>query len=192
MHSTCDIDESILAALQVIFAYEMQAQVAGDPLALQTLKQAPLQDDPTTVAPFVVYSPLLSEDESIRLVTHKEMATYGSVEIGGPIVYLHLFEASFGTPQATTREQARSDGAILMSRIVQTLIKYADLSGVLAGGHLLQSADQSKVIEGNNNRLVTKAGFVIYGGEQTFFTKGQVFWQYPVSWYVPTVRFSGM
>ena len=186
-----DIDEQILAALQVIFALEMQVKVGGDALALQTLKQDPLQDDPTVVAPFVVYSPALSEEETIRLVTHKEMEIYGGVEIGGPLVYMHLFEASFGTPQAATREQARRDGATLMSRIVQTLITYSDLSGVLARGQLLRSADQSKVIELALNRLVTKAGFVIYGGEQTFYTKGKVSWQYPVSWYVQTRAFTG-
>lgn len=185
-----DIDDQIMAALQQIFAYELQQQVVGDSLALKTLKPDPLQDDPTLSAPYVIFKPFGGEGEGVRLLKHEEEHLYGGTEIGGPIRYLHLYECEYGTPQAATRQQARSDAAGLQARIVTALIKYMDLSGVLAPGEL-QSADQSQRIEGQNYHMVTHAGYRIYGGEQTFFGKGRVFWQYPVCWYIHARFFAG-
>lgn len=185
-----DIDEQILAALQLLFQVALINSYVGDRLQLNTLKQSPLQDDPTIVAPYVTYGPNNSEDTSIRLPTHEEQKMYGGAEIGGPIKYLHFYQIQFGTPQATSREQVRQDGAILMTRIVQTLASYNDLSGILAPGQMLTSSDDSKYIEGSNPLLVTKAGYHEYGGEQTFYSKGLVLFQYPVSWNIPRRTYS--
>lgn len=183
-----DIDELILSAIQEIFQIELIStpSQSNDPLALRTLKEAPLQDDPTLTAPFVVYSNDKGrEGESMRLVAYgHEAAEYGEIEIGGPIRYLYRYSALFGTPLQTTRNAARTDGATLMTRIAAALIKYADLSNILAPG-MLTSGDRSRCVEGQNNRLVTCAGYDIFGGETTFYGKGKVSWQYPISWYLP-------
>jgi hypothetical protein len=180
-----DIDEKILDCLNQIFAIDLQQQPAltNDPLTLLTLKQAPLQDDPTLMAPYVVYNNNLDDQgQCIRLVKHgDEENIYGSAEIGGPIRYLYCYGCLFGTPEKQTRDQARADGAALMNRIIKTLIANANLSNILSPG-LLTSDDQSKFIEGQNNRLVTGAGYSIFGGESTFYGRGKVYWQYPVSW----------
>lgn len=180
-----DIDEKILSAIGIIFQRELQTNVS-DALALKTLKQAPLQDDPTLVAPFVCYSNEGgTEGQSMRLVAHgHETAEYGDIEIGGPIRYLYCYSCSFGTPLATTREQVRADAATLMTRIVRALIKYSDLSGVLVEGQDMASDDYGQRIEGQNIRLVTNAGYDLFGGETTFYGKGKVCWRYPVSWYL--------
>ena len=188
--ATNDIDEQILAALNQIFHYELQEQVLGDPLALRTLKQSDLQDDPTLTAPYLTYKPYGSELEGMRLMDHHEEKIYGCAEIGGPVRYLYTYECTYGTPQTSTRELARAAIAGLQGRIVQCLIKYMDLAGVLAPG-ALESADQTQVLEGQNTRLVTKAGYRIYGGEQTFYGKGKINWVYPVSWNVQSRFYTG-
>jgi hypothetical protein len=185
-----DIDENILAALQILFQVKLQSEPAqaGDKLALRTLKQSPLQDDPTLKAPFVVYtndSGKGKDGYSLQLITkHIEAAEYGSVEIGGPVRYLYCYCASFGTPQVSTRDQARADGSVMMTRIMGTLIQYCNLNNIIRPG-MLTSDDGTKQIEGQNERLVTAAEYEIYGGESTFFSKGIVNFRYPVAWYMP-------
>jgi len=180
-----DIDEKILDAIGRVFDIELvqQPSLSGDPLALQALKQAPLQDDPTLSAPYVVYNnDLDGKDQSIRLVKRgEEEAEYGMAEIGGPIRYLYCYACRFGTPEVSTREEARADGAALKDRIIVALIKHANLSNVLSPG-ILSSEDETKRIEDQNNRLVTGAGYSIFGGENTFFGKGRVYFRYPVAW----------
>jgi hypothetical protein len=186
-YHTDDIDEKILDAIGTVFRIELQQQPAlrADPLALRTLKESPLQDDPTLTAAYVTYSNYKGDTgESICSITHgQEAGWYGSNEIGGPIRYLYKYACVFGTPEVTTRNQARADAACIMNRITVTLIKYANLSNVLSPGELM-SEDESKRLEGQNPLLVTNAGYSIFGGENTFYGKGKVFFQYPVSWYV--------
>jgi len=178
-----DIDENILAALGQIFQLELQTNVS-DALSLRTLRQAPLQDDPTLTAPFLVYSNALDgKEQCIRLITKSEEAEYGMAEIGGPIRFLYCYSCSFGTPQETTRDRARIDSSTLMTRIMHTLIHHQDLSGILASGQQMTSDNGVLRIEGQNNRLITSAGYDIFGGENTFFGKGSIYWHYPVSWF---------
>ncbi len=183
-----DIDEKILDAIYQIFFVNLQQQpgLSNDPLALQVLRQAPLQDDPTLTAPYVVYNNDIDpKGQSIRLLTRgEEEEEYGAPEIGGPLRYLYGYGCQFGTPERQTREQARADGAALMSRITSTLIHYADLSDVLSPG-MLTSDDGTKWIEGQNFRLVRGAGYSIFGGDTTFYGKGRAFWVYPVAWSAP-------
>jgi hypothetical protein len=186
-YHTDDIDEKILDAINAIFRMELQQEPAqrADSLALRTLGETPLQDDPTLTAPYLTYSNYKGDTgESICSITHgQEAGWYGSLEIGGPIRYLYRYTCVFGTPEVTQRHQARADAACLMNRITATLIKYASLSNVLSPGELM-SEDETKRLEGQNPLLVTNAGYSIFGGENTFFGKGKVMWQYPVSWYL--------
>lgn len=187
-----DIDEQILAALSVVFTTTLQTNVVGDPLALKTLKQFDLQDDPTQVAPYLVFGPAKNEDGNIRQPSSEEERMFGwcPAEIGGPLRYVHLFEGKFGTPVSPSREAARALAASLLSRIAGTIIMYQDLSGVLSSGELA-SADESRVIRGSNPLLVTQMGYRIYAGEQTFYGEGKLSWRYPVEWYIQTHAFGG-
>lgn len=185
-----DIEEQILAALQVIFQKELQVQAPpGDRLALKTLKPAPLQDDPTLAAPYLVYSPDFEKGE--RLVKHgQEEREYGCIEIGGPLRFVRYYTATCGTPIVTSREQCYADINNLKTRVMEVLLLYQDLAGVLSVGPL-KSQDGSKVIEGQNPLLIDCSKTRIKGGEQTWFGEGTIEWHYPVSWYWPFRVYAG-
>lgn len=178
-----DIEESILSTLQTMFTQEMQTKVTGDDLALKVCKQAPLQDDPTAVAPYLVYEK--DPEQGVQHMKHQDIHIYGDAEIGGPLRYLVYFRAICGTPLATTREQAQKDINNVMSRAMNALAYYFDLSG-LAGS--VTSPDLSRVIEGANQyyMFTQEQRTRIYGGESTWYGEGHLFWRYPVSWYVPS------
>lgn len=176
------INAQILAALQVIFTQELQTTFVqlGDALAFTVIKQADLQDDPTLVAPFLVYR---DDHQKGHSRVPKELEhMYGSPEIGGPIKYLYFYEATFGTPLASTRDQARNNNDVVAGRIQAVLEAYYDLSNIVGPGPL-QSGDQSQVIEGANTLLIDEVKTTILGGEQTFYGKGSIYWHYPVSSY---------
>jgi hypothetical protein len=176
-----DIEEQILAALQQMFAAELQTALAGDRLALKTLKPLPLQDDPTLSAPYLVYGP--DYELGTRLVKYgEEEKEYGCVEIGGPVRFLRFYTAICGTPVVTTREQCYADIASLSTRVLQILMQHYDLSNILVSGQL-QSADQSTWIEGANPLLIDGCRSRLKGGEQTWFGEATITWHYPVSWY---------
>lgn len=184
-----DIEVNILTALGLVFKQEMITAVApGDTLSLKTLKVAPLQDDPTLAAPYLVYAP--DPDKGFRLMDHHEEVIYGCAEIGGPVRYLHFYQARVGVPIVGTREVALGTINNLITRVVGTLMMYFDLSGVIAVGPMM-SADSSKLIEGANQRLVDMAKTHLEGGEQTWFAYGLVGWHYPVSWYQPARIYTG-
>lgn len=177
-----DIEQSILDSLQSIFAKELQQDVT-DYLSLRTLKQAPLQDDPTTTAPFLTYEPNVDEPtRPVRKGEEEEM--YGCVEIGGPMRYLMFFRAQLGTPVAVSKEQARIDIAALVARAQKSLATHYDLAGVLVPGQACMSPDKMRMIEGANKYLIKDATVEVYGGESTWYGKATICWLYPVSWYV--------
>lgn len=176
------INARILLALQTIFVQELQTafQTLGDPLIFNVIKQADLQDDPTLVAPFLVYR---DDHQKGHSRVPKELEhMYGSPEIGGPIKYLYFYEATFGTPLASSRDQARHNNDVVEGRIQAILEAYYDLSNIVGPGPL-QSEDQSMVIESANDLLIDDVKTTILGGEQTFYGKGSIYWHYPVSSY---------
>lgn len=177
-----DIDENILSALQQVFQVELMEYLTaqGDPLTLKTLKQSDLQDDPTLVAPYLTYRPDI--DKGVMPPTPEQEKMYGGHEIGGPILFIHYYDAKFGTPLATDRASQRRAIGILSSRVQSVLIKFYDLAGVIADG-ALESPDQSKVIEGASPYLIDRATTRIFGGETTFYGEGRIYWHYPVRWY---------
>lgn len=178
-----DIEETILSTLQTLFTQKLMTAVAGDALALHVLKQGPLQDDPTTVAPYLVYTK--DQEKGIQRMKHEDHKIYGDVEIGGPLRFLIYFNGICGTPLATTKEQAQKDVNNLMARIMNALALHYDLSGIAASGGL-QSQDTSRIIEGANpyHMFDEPVKTRVYGGESTWYGEGQVCWRYPVSWYV--------
>lgn len=171
------IDEVILAALNTMFTLEMITNVAGDPMALHTLKQDPLQDDPTLTAPYLIYSP--DVEKGIKLDDRFEQ------EIGGPVHYKHCYRAKCGTPRATDRVTARQYIETLTQRAMWSLIRHFDLSDVNGGP--ITSSDGGKRIEAAYKLEVEVATSRIYGGETEWYGEGHINWWYPVAWYVPIV-----
>ena len=177
MPTTSDIDGPILAALLYVFTLELQ-QTQN---ILKTLKQADLQDDPTLTAPYFVFRDDPEKGQTPIMGSEME-EMYGCVEIGGPVRYLHHFKGKYGTPLATTRNQARTDIATLEARIEDVLFKYLSLSNTTQSG-MLTSTDTSRRVEGANVFLIDDMEKRIYGGEQTFYGEGVMRWHYPVSRY---------
>jgi hypothetical protein len=183
-----DIDEVICQALQTIFTNELQValQQVEDPLAVITIHQADLQENPTLVAPYVVYRP--DPEKGRSTVPHDLESIYGSAEIGGIMRYLHFYYLKYGSPIEPTRDQARADIAVVESRILRTLKNHFDLTGIAgissAVDGRLWSADQSKVIDGANPYyMIDQIKNEITGGNNTFFGTGYVLFHYPVIWY---------
>ncbi len=173
-----DIEESIMSALGTIFANELTG-LSGDSLSLTTLKQAPLQDDPTQVAPYLVYSP--DREKGFRIMTTEECKIYGDSEIGGPLRCLRFFTATCGVPFYPTRAATYAAINNLTWRVYRVLIKYFDLAGVNSYGPLM-SPDSTEVIEGANPySMFEGARTTLEGGEQTWFGTGFVSWKYPIS-----------
>ena len=172
---TPDIDGPILAALLYVFTLELQQTQS----ILKTLKQADLQDDPTLTAPYLVFRDDPQKGQT-RILGGELAKQYGSVEIGGPVRYLHHFKAKYGTPLATTRNQARVDIATLEARVEDVLFKYFSLANTTQSG-MLTSTDNTRRIEGANTFLIDDMEKRIYGGEQTFYGEGTMCWHYPVS-----------
>lgn len=178
-----DIEPVILESLQAIFAQELQQDVATDALALRVCKQGPLQDDPTTAAPYLVYTK--DPDQGARRVQGgEEEREYGSAEIGGPNRYLIFFTATIGTPLSTNKEDAQVLINTLCSRAMDTIARHYDLAGVLVPGQLCASPNGKRYIEGNNTYLIKNATTRVYGGENTWYGESKLWWLYPVSWEV--------
>jgi hypothetical protein len=176
------LEDKILEALGILFQAGLVTAIAtDDPLRLNVLKVAPLQDDPTTTAPYLTYG--ADEAKGIVLMPKELEKQYGSIEIGGPIRYLYHYTATCGSPFQGTREACLSQINNLCNRIAMILIQHYDLSTILGDGEL-QSDDESKRLEGANKLLVDSIVATLEGGEQTWFGKGVLCWHYPVSWYV--------
>jgi hypothetical protein len=171
-----DIEETINSTLLSLFQQELITNVSTDTLALRTLKLAPLQDDPTTTAPYLVFEK--DPNKGVRKMDKgEEEREYGCAEIGGPLRYLLFYEATCGTPLATTRDDAQAAINNLVSRIMNVIARHYDLSG-------LRSQDAARLVEGANAYLIDNATTRIYGGESTWYGEGKIYWHYPVSWYV--------
>jgi hypothetical protein len=149
-----NIEQQIRKALAAIFTQELQTNLSTEPRTqLFRLSLWPLQDDPTQVAPYLVYGrhPQLGRvrDSSIELV-------------GGP----------------TSREEAEDDIGELSTRVEMTLQKHYNLNDILAPGVLL-SADGSERLTGNNAaELILGTASRIYGGDGEFYGEAKIIWRY--------------
>lgn len=180
-----DIEQTIFATLQAMFTYTLQTSIPHDFLTLRTLKKAPLQDDPTLTAPYLVYQK--DPEMGIKIIMGEEAKIYGSAEIGGPQRYLLYMNATCGTPLTTTREEADNNINNLTTRVMNVLAQYFDLSGFTQDA--VESPDLSRILEGANSYYMfyKECRTRIYGGESTWYGEGHVYWRYPVSWYVQSV-----
>lgn len=177
-----DIDEQILAALKYIFQLELITNVAvTDTLALKLLQVAPLQNDPTLVAPYLIYGQDF-EKGTVPVVDGRFEREYGCVEIGGPQRFVSYWSVTVGTPFTPTRESCYQQISNLTTRASKVLTHYYDLANTIMPG-MLMSADQSIRIEGANILLIDKIRKRLEGGEDTWFGQGIIEFHYPVVWY---------
>jgi len=128
------------------------------------------------VAPFVLYRP--DHKKGYKIDRHC------SFEIGGPMHYKHYFIAKCGTLRQTTREAARTQIAELVQRVMYVLIRFFDLSGLIAPG-ALTTPDGGKILEGETPTEVESGEAEIYGGETEWYGRAEIEFCYSVSWFVP-------
>lgn len=171
-----DIEGSILDALQAIFQQYMQTPTPdglvdpADPLKLKKLIEAPLQDDPTQVAPYLVYAPAYE----IGRMPHPDMPW----EIGGPQAWITFFKAICGTPRRNTRDLAYKAINELSRRVERVVMQHYDLANILAPG-ALYSPDKSEWVDAvrpGNNWVRTLRR--VYGGDNEFYGTALMIWNY--------------
>jgi hypothetical protein len=170
MALSSNIEAQILTALKTIFAAELQAAFPlSDPLRIKLLKSAPLQADPTTVAPYLIYGPAF---EIGRTRSKKDV-----VEIGGGILWDVPFRATCGTPKASNQDTAYSQIEELAQRVENTLLAHFDLFGVLAPNQQLQSQDGSAFIDAMDPSTFW-IGTRIYGGDTEWYGESLMYFCY--------------
>ena len=161
-----DIETPALAKLTEIFTDALVT-----PGILKTLKIWPLQDDPTLVAPYLIFAP-----DPVKSIQPDNRDEKDFIEIGGPIHFLHHFHAQCGTPSQKTREAAFSAINNLVTKVARIIMNNFALDGIT-------SEDQQLRIEGANPYQIPLIEWKIFGGNNEFFGKATFSWYYPVSWY---------
>lgn len=142
----------------------------ADALKLKTLIEAPLQNDPTQVAPYLIYAPAYE----IGRMPYPD----GGWEIGGEQLWITFFKAICGTPRRNNRPLAYKAINELSRRVERTVMQHYDLSNVLAPG-LLYSADKSEWVDAvkpGTNWVRTLRR--VYGGGNTFYGTALMVWNY--------------
>jgi hypothetical protein len=166
-----DIETPILTALGTVFKAELQTNIgSADVLKLRRLDQAPLQDDPTKTAPYLVYSTMPGAWEA--------MSDLDIAEIGGGVLYEIRMAATCGTPRTTSKPDANQAINTLADRITGVLTKHYDLSGILSGG-VLASSDGTKFIDAMSPQML-ELGIQrrTYGGGAEWYGEAMFMWKY--------------
>ena len=168
MALSSDIETPILAALQILFDEQLLQKGL-----LKTLKQAPLQDDPTLTAPYLIFA----DDDTLGYGPDTREG-YASAEIGsGSILHkLHYFKGMCGVPSQKSQMAARAAINDLRAKIERILAANYALGGITSDDYQIR-------IEGANQFLVQSNVGKIFGGGQEFYGKATITWYYPCSWY---------
>lgn len=165
-----NIEYKIVLALQQIFKDELQTPYPlSDKLRLKRLDYAPLQDDPTKVAPYLVHGPAIDLGEQ----PNEEQS-----EIGNSTAWYLPWRATCGIPRQAKKEDAYKMIGTLTSRVKHSVIRHHNLANILAAGPLV-SDDGLQKVEGTNPLLMwlgTKRR--IYGGQGEFYGEGLMYWIY--------------
>lgn len=165
-----NISVKIITALNQIFEAELKtAYPVSDKLRLRRLDYAPLQDDPTKVAPYLVHGPVIDLGE---------MPNEDLTEVGGSTAWFLPWRATCGIPRQSNKLAAYSAIGTLASRVKHCVLKHHDLGNILASGPLI-SDDGLQVIDGSNPLtmwLGTRQR--IYGGQNEFYGEALMYWTY--------------
>lgn len=166
-----DIEGSIMDALNNLFSTNlMTARPSTDSLKLKKLVEAPLQDDPTAVAPYLTYAPAYQ----IGRMPDRE----DGWDIGGPQLWRTFFMAQCGTPRNTTRLGAYKAINELSRRVEREVVRHYDLSNVLANG-VLYSPDRTEWIGAMRpDEMWVRTLRRVFGGDQEFYGTALMIWSY--------------
>lgn len=166
-----DIESAIIDALKQTLNTDLVTNIdQSDPLRLKRLDLAPLQDDPTQVAPYVVFSP------SYQL--GRRTVDQGGWEIGGMQLWRTFFMAMCGTPRKGTKDLAYKAINELSRRVEVSLYNHWDLSNILAPGRL-NSPDKSEWIDAIRPEYSwVQTARRVYGGDQEFYGSALLVWNY--------------
>lgn len=168
-----DIETSILNALQTIFQSDLITTIpTSDSLRLNRLDLAPLQDDPTQVAPYLVYAP------AYKIGRMPLDVDDDGWEIDGPQSWITFMTAMAGTPKQTTKLAAYSYINELTRRVERSVVRHYDLSNILAPG-MLYSGDRTEWIDSMRpDRMWVRTLRRAYGGDNEFYGAGLMIWGY--------------
>ena len=157
-----DILNTVLDFFVEAFTDELQTQVsADDPLRLQLAARAPLQDDPTVVAPFVIVG-LDYERGRIPDPVHEP-------EIGSGPKWLSFFRVLGRVAPQDSKEAAYLAAASLNSRAIGALLRrHRDLES-------LRANDGEYVFDCCYPDLILKNVVRPFGGENEWFGEFQIY-----------------
>jgi hypothetical protein len=147
-----DIISTTLEYLVDVYTIEMQTNV-NDALKVVRVTIAPLQDDPTRVAPFIAIGP---DNDRGRIIDplHER-------EIGGGMKWMNFFKIAGRIPQQSNRQDAYEKIGELNSRSLAVLRKYWDLNGL--------TSDDGESIFGSTANLIGMNKVRILGGDTEWF-----------------------
>lgn len=119
-----DIVNAIVDRLIEVFLLELQTNVAlDDPLRLLRCEEAPLQDDPTTEAPFV----LVMADPEMGSIPDPDVP----YESGGGPKWVNFVRVVGRTPATETKTEARYLIGSLKRRLIIALWKHWNLTDLV-------------------------------------------------------------
>ena len=140
--------------LVTLYTAQMQTDIATNDInRLKLIRKAPLQDDPTKVAPFVVVG--MDTDRG------RVMDPIHPREIGGGIRWCNFFKIVGRTPVHRTRDTAYENIGIVNDRALRVVLKNWDLSGL--------TADNGEIVTHSTPNLIGQNVFKIYGGDNEWY-----------------------
>lgn len=151
-----DITTAILETLLQFLTDELQTQYpTSDPLRAKKVEYAPLQEDPTQDACFVVLQP--AKEHTRDLDQRPEFQEIGPLNTR----WINRFEVTGWTKRQTTKANAYAHTGGFMTRVLSCLLTHFDLDGV--------SSDDGEMVTGCSKYLVDRQDFHILGGPSQFY-----------------------
>lgn len=118
-----DITLAVCDALITVLTRELQTEIAtSDPLRARRVEKYPLQDDPTTQAPYIIVAPDVERGQ----IPDPEMPP----EIGGGTWWVDFYQVEGRIPKQVSKNAAYTAIGTFRDRILRALITYGNLDGV--------------------------------------------------------------
>ncbi len=145
---------AILAYWETTFK-DVFATDTTDDLKMKIIRKAPLQDDPTRQAPYIVLGFDQTRDAKGIIIPDEP------IEIGGSAWWKIHLELRAAPKVQTTRDKAYYLVDLLTYRIVHTLRSYGMVAGDANGAIMLQNRDWN---------FITELSPKVYGGESEWLS----------------------
>ena len=147
-----DIVTAIIDELVTIYTAQMLTGIS-DNLKLQLVEMAPLQEDVTAVAPYVVIG--LKQDKGRILDPMHDN------EVGMGLKWMNFFEIGGRIPAYTTKTEAYAAIGKLNSRAVKVIADYYSLNGI--------TSDDGEAVFGATTELIDRNITRVYGGDNEWY-----------------------